>query len=79
MFNHMALDPRCGALRPGALQLGALKPDTVFTDRLQIADGLISATYDSFKIPEPCKRSSNRGNNFHRLLDALQTQRKGHE
>ena len=22
MFNHMALEPRCGALRPGALQLG---------------------------------------------------------
>ena len=33
MFNHMALKPRCGALRPGALQLGGgggggLKPDT---------------------------------------------------
>ena len=22
MFNHRALEPRCGALRPGALQLG---------------------------------------------------------
>ena len=22
MFDHMALEPRCGALRPGALQLG---------------------------------------------------------
>ena len=22
IFNHMALEPECGALRPGALQLG---------------------------------------------------------
>ena len=30
MFNHMALEPRCGALRPGALQLGGAQTGYLF-------------------------------------------------
>ena len=33
MFNHMALEPRCGALRPGALQLGGAQTGYLYESK----------------------------------------------
>ena len=46
MFNHMALKPRCGALRPGALQLGGAQTGYRSTPRML---GVLHS-WQSFKI-----------------------------